>query len=170
VQSTLGRNPVLFCPPRNRAIPSWRLIGLFFVILGARPVDQQPCLGQILAFIFGLVWWLVVLFQWFRAGSARESERGLYGYKVDLSFRWSMSWFIFSEVMFFGAFFTALWWARAHSVPRIGQPRKRFALARLQGGMAVAWRPVRRLRLQGSWSPSRPWVPSGCPPSTPHCC
>jgi cytochrome c oxidase subunit 3 len=31
-----------------------------------------------------------------------------------------MSWFIFSEVMFFGAFFSALWWARAHSVPMLG--------------------------------------------------
>jgi cytochrome c oxidase subunit 3 len=31
-----------------------------------------------------------------------------------------MSWFIFSEVMFFGAFFTALWWARTHSVPALG--------------------------------------------------
>src|SRR5690348_13497685 len=31
-----------------------------------------------------------------------------------------MSWFIFSEVMFFGAFFTALWWARSHSVPSLG--------------------------------------------------
>ena len=41
-------------------------------------------------------------------------------HKIDLSFRWSMSWFIFSEVMFFGAFFTALWWARSHSVPMLG--------------------------------------------------
>jgi cytochrome c oxidase subunit 3 len=31
-----------------------------------------------------------------------------------------MTWFIFSEVMFFGAFFTALWWARSHSVPALG--------------------------------------------------
>ena len=31
-----------------------------------------------------------------------------------------MSWFIFSEVMFFGAFFSALWWARMHSVPALG--------------------------------------------------
>jgi cytochrome c oxidase subunit 3 len=29
-----------------------------------------------------------------------------------------MSWFIFSEVMFFGAFFTALWWARTHRCRR----------------------------------------------------
>ena len=68
---------------------------------------------------FGLVWWLVVLYQWFRDAVA-ESEGGLYGHKIDLSYRWSMSWFIFSEVMFFGAFFTALWWARAHSVPALG--------------------------------------------------
>jgi cytochrome c oxidase subunit 3 len=31
-----------------------------------------------------------------------------------------MTWFIFSEVMFFGAFFTALWWARTHSLPALG--------------------------------------------------
>ena len=51
---------------------------------------------------------------------SRESESGQYGHKIDLSFRWSMSWFIFSEVMFFGAFFTALWWTRTHSVPALG--------------------------------------------------
>jgi cytochrome c oxidase subunit 3 len=49
-----------------------------------------------------------------------EIEAGSYGYKVDLSYRWSMSWFIFSEVMFFGAFFSALWWMRVHSVPELG--------------------------------------------------
>jgi len=37
-----------------------------------------------------------------------------------VSFRWSMSWFIFSEVMFFAAFFGALYWARVHSVPMLG--------------------------------------------------
>src|SRR5690606_34770896 len=71
------------------------------------------------SFWFGIAWWLFVLFQWFRE-AAQESERGLYGRKIDLSYRWSMSWFIFSEDMSFGAFFTALWWARAHSVPALG--------------------------------------------------
>jgi cytochrome c oxidase subunit 3 len=69
--------------------------------------------------IAGMVIWLFILFKWFSA-SVAESESGLYGRKIDLSFRWSMSWFIFSEVMFFGAFFSALWWARAHSVPMLG--------------------------------------------------
>jgi cytochrome c oxidase subunit 3 len=68
---------------------------------------------------FGLAFWLGVLYQWF-GDAISESEGGQYGHKIDLSYRWSMSWFIFSEVMFFGAFFSALWWARSHSVPMLG--------------------------------------------------
>ena len=49
-----------------------------------------------------------------------ESEGGLYTKRVDVSFRWSMSWFIFSEVMFFAAFFGALFYARVLSVPDLG--------------------------------------------------
>ena len=58
--------------------------------------------------MLGVVFWLGVLYQWF-SQAVGESEGGMYGRKIDMSFRWSMSWFIFSEVMFFGAFFTALW-------------------------------------------------------------
>jgi cytochrome c oxidase subunit 3 len=67
----------------------------------------------------GLIWFLVVLYQWF-SEAIHESESGQFGHKIDLSYRWSMTWFIFSEVMFFGAFFTALWWARSHSLPELG--------------------------------------------------
>ena len=81
-------------------------IGLFFFILGAGQWVNGSTWGAY-SLAFGLVWWLVVLYQWFR-DSVAESEGGLYGHKIDLSYRWSMSWFIFSEVMFFGAFFTAL--------------------------------------------------------------
>jgi cytochrome c oxidase subunit 3 len=93
-------------------------VGLFFFILGAGQwINGSP--WGMYSLLFGLVWWLVVLYQWFRDAIA-ESEGGLYGRKIDISYRWSMTWFIFSEVMFFGAFFTALWWARAHSVPALG--------------------------------------------------
>ena len=37
-----------------------------------------------------------------------------------MSFRWGMGWFIFSEVMFFAAFFGALFYARMLSVPWLG--------------------------------------------------
>jgi len=49
-----------------------------------------------------------------------ESEGGLFNQQVDMSFRWAMSWFIFSEVMFFAAFFGALFYARQYSVPWLG--------------------------------------------------
>src|SRR3954467_15794691 len=49
-----------------------------------------------------------------------ENQQGLYNLDVDRSFRMGMLWFIFSEVMFFGAFFGALFYARALSVPWIG--------------------------------------------------
>ena len=59
---------------------------------------------------------LVMLFGWFGTVIG-ESERHLYNRKVDVSFRWSMSFFIFSEVMFFAAFFGALFYVRNISVP-----------------------------------------------------
>jgi cytochrome c oxidase subunit 3 len=49
-----------------------------------------------------------------------ESEGGSYNKQVDVSFRWGMSWFIFSEVMFFAAFFGALFYARSLAVPWLG--------------------------------------------------
>jgi cytochrome c oxidase subunit 3 len=66
-----------------------------------------------------MVIWLGTLFVWFRQAIS-ESEGGLYSERIDVSFRWSMSWFIFSEVMFFAAFFGALYWARAHALPGLG--------------------------------------------------
>ena len=49
-----------------------------------------------------------------------ENQSGLYGLDVDRSFRMGMMWFIFSEVMFFAAFFGALFYARVFSVPWLG--------------------------------------------------
>ncbi len=57
-----------------------------------------------------------MLFGWFGT-VIRESEGGKYSKLVDGSFRWGMSWFIFSEVMFFAAFFGALFYTRTLSVP-----------------------------------------------------
>ncbi|MGH8227475.1 MAG: cytochrome c oxidase subunit 3 [Steroidobacteraceae bacterium] len=46
-----------------------------------------------------------------------ENQEGIYNLEVDHSFRMGMMWFIFSEVMFFAAFFGALFYARILSVP-----------------------------------------------------
>ena len=64
----------------------------------------------------GLAILVYMLFGWFGTVS-HESEGGKYNKQVDISFRWGMSWFIFSEVMFFAAFFGALFYMRVLSVP-----------------------------------------------------
>ena len=112
-----GTTPYYYVPEPS-PFPALASLGLFFVILGATFWVNDITWGKY-SLILGMVIWLFTLFQWFSA-AVSESESGLYGRKIDLSFRWSMSWFIFSEVMFFGAFFSALWWARAHSVPMLG--------------------------------------------------
>jgi cytochrome c oxidase subunit III len=117
--SAPGTTPHYYVPQPSRH-PAFAAFGLFFIILGAGQWVNGVAWGKWSLF-FGLLWLFGVLFQWFR-DAIRESESGLYSRKIDLSFRWSMSWFIFSEVMFFGAFFTALWWMRAHSVPALGGP------------------------------------------------
>ena len=112
-----GVTPYYYVPAPSRH-PAMAALGLFFVILGASQWVNGNDWGRF-ALFFGLIFWLVVLYQWF-SDTVHESQTGQFGHKVDLSFRWSMSWFIFSEVMFFGAFFSALWWARSHSVPALG--------------------------------------------------
>ena len=115
--ATHGTTPYYFVPAPSRH-PVMTAIGLFFVIFGATQWVNGAAWGAY-SLLFGLLWWFVVLFQWFR-DAVGESEGGLYSARIDRSFRWSMSWFIFSEVMFFGAFFSALWWARAHALPALG--------------------------------------------------
>jgi cytochrome c oxidase subunit III len=69
--------------------------------------------------LVGFLILVYMLFGWFGT-VAGESEAGSYNKLVDHSFRWSMSWFIFSEVMFFAAFFGALYYARTISMPWLG--------------------------------------------------
>ncbi len=73
------------------------------------------------AMTFGaaLAWLFFVLWGWF-GDAIGESEAKQYGKNVDKAYRWSMSWFIFSEVMFFAAFFGALFYARTISNPSFG--------------------------------------------------
>ena len=115
--SAHGTTPHYFVPQPSRH-PMMASVGLLAIIFGAAMWINGGAAFKWLTFA-GFLWLFWVLFNWFR-DAIHESEAGQYGRKVDLSYRWSMSWFIFSEVMFFGAFFTALWWMRAHSVPALG--------------------------------------------------
>lgn len=112
-----GRAPFYFVPEPSQ-YPVLMMLGVFIGMTGAYFWMNEVAGGKWI-FWFGVAWWLTVMFQWFRK-SIGESQRGLYGSRVDISYRWGMSWFIYSEVMFFGAFFTALWYARIQAVPSLG--------------------------------------------------
>jgi cytochrome c oxidase subunit 3 len=109
--------PYYFIPTPSQ-YPALVASGMLLVIYGATQwVNGHGWAAYVL--LAGMATWLSVLFSWFRQAIS-ESEGGLYGQRVDLSFRWSMSWFIFSEVMFFAAFFGALFWARNFALPTLG--------------------------------------------------
>ncbi len=105
--------------PHGSRWPILGSIGLFSAVIGfANWINDSPALGKPLA-AFGIACLLAMMFGWFRTVIG-ESIRGAYNTQVDTSFRMGMMWFIFSEVMFFAAFFGALFYARAVSVPWLG--------------------------------------------------
>jgi len=97
-------------------------IGLLFIAIGAGTSVQQmhteASSGSWLLFI-GIAIIIAMMFGWFN-DVIKESDQGLYSAQMDRSFRQGMSWFIFSEVMFFFAFFGALFYVRTISVPWLG--------------------------------------------------
>ena len=106
--------------------------------------------------LFGILCLLTVLYNWF-GEAIRESEGGRYNQRVDFSFRWSMSWFIFSEVMFFGAFFGALFYARVISLPELSSLDARV----LWPDFAGHWPSVGPAGSVEAFTPMTPfWIPT----------
>jgi len=104
--------------PHKAKWPIVGTLGLFTMLAGAADWLNQGSAGPWL-FVIGLASLIVMMFGWF-GDVIRESESGLYNRTVDTSFRQGMIWFIFSEVMFFAAFFGALFYARTFAVPWLG--------------------------------------------------
>ena len=114
----------------------WPMVGsiaMVFTMFGAAMVVNRNSLGWI-GMAIGLATLVYMMFGWFGTVSA-ESERGSYNRTVDVSFRWGMSWFIFSEVMFFASFFGALFYTRLITAPLLGD----FDHKLLWPDFAVGW-------------------------------
>jgi len=92
--------------------------GLFTLALGFILLMNSVGAGPWLM-LAGAAILITIMFRWF-GQVIGESESGKYNDQVDLSYRWSMSWFIFSEVMFFAAFFGALFYVRQFAGPWLG--------------------------------------------------
>lgn len=109
--------PYYFVP----GLSQWPVLGavaMFFFILGMSQWVNGQAVGPYL-FALSMAILIYVLTGWFKH-VVGESESGQYSARVDVSFRWSMGWFIFSEVMFFAAFFGALFYARQIALPWLG--------------------------------------------------
>lgn len=117
MKRTPSKTPYYFVPHAS-AHPIAAAVGLFCMMVALAGWLNHQTWGPF-AFAVGLSWLAVVLWRWFR-DSIHESESGAYGKRIDASYRWSMSWFIFSEVMFFAAFFGALFYARQFTDQSLG--------------------------------------------------
>ena len=93
-------------------------IGLFITVYSAVLILHGHSLGHYSIFL-GIAVLLVMMYGWFST-VIREGQQGHYSALTDRSYRLGMGWFIFSEVMFFAAFFGALFYARQLSVPWLG--------------------------------------------------
>lgn len=119
--------------PSSYYVPAaspWPIFGsavLFVFVLGLANTIQSHS-GSGLVKNEGTLNWLLpvgfagiaaLFYFWFR-DTIRESLANKNSLQMDRSYRQGMTWFIFSEVMFFAAFFGALFYARILSVPWLG--------------------------------------------------
>jgi cytochrome c oxidase subunit 3 len=108
---------VYFVPSHSK----WPFVGsiaMFVLMIGVASWLNDVSWGK-WTFFTGIAMLILTLFLWF-GDVIRESEAGHYNRQVDGSFRMGMVWFIFSEVMFFGAFFGALFYTRSLGLPWLG--------------------------------------------------
>lgn len=101
---------------------SWPLkgsIALICMLAGGANWIHGAFFGPYL-FLFGFLMLIYIVYGWFGT-VIRENRKGLLeNPQVNRSFRWGMCWFIFSEVMFFGCFFGALFYVRVVVLPILG--------------------------------------------------
>ena len=105
----------------------WPIVGalaLLFLMVGVSVWLNGGGLG-FWVMMMGLGGLIFMIAGWFN-DVIGESVGGVYNHQVDMSFRMGMFWFIFSEVMFFAAFFGALFYARNMAVPWLGGDSNNF--------------------------------------------
>jgi cytochrome c oxidase subunit 3 len=110
--------------PHNSKLPIFASLGIFLTLYGMGNMFNEMKAGVDssfgeLVFLLGGFTMAGTLFAWFSV-VIRENHEKMYSSQMNRSFVWGMSWFIFSEVMFFAAFFGALFYVRVFVVDWIG--------------------------------------------------
>jgi cytochrome c oxidase subunit 3 len=108
--------------PHSSWYPVWIALGIFLLLAGFGFWLNDLKAGQggtpVMMYVGGVVLALVLFF-WF-AKVVDENQQGLASDQLKRSYVWGMGWFIFSEVMFFAAFFGALFYVRVFAVSWLG--------------------------------------------------
>jgi cytochrome c oxidase subunit III len=119
--------PTAYHVPHNSRWPIFASLALGTLVIGlvnfiqqhTGVVDNKGTLPGALIFFTGVAAIITVLTLWWR-DTVKESLANMNSAQLDVSYRMGMMWFIFSEVMFFAAFFGALFYIRTFSVPWLG--------------------------------------------------
>jgi cytochrome c oxidase subunit 3 len=101
--------------PEQSRLPIFASLSLFLTVFGLANVLNQND-GGVMVLVLGFAMLATTLWCWFSI-AIKENLRGLNSAQMKRSYVWGMGWFIFSEVMFFAAFFGALFYVRVHSLP-----------------------------------------------------
>ncbi len=104
--------------PEKSKLAVCATIGLVLSIFGAASIMNDMTFGDPnqetsawTIFLLGLFFFVATLFNWFRI-TIKENIAGMNSAQLKKSYVLGMFWFIFSEVMFFFAFFGALFYVR----------------------------------------------------------
>lgn len=129
--------------PAQSRWPIFASVALAFLAFGAATLINAVSQGATIQYGFFLVMTgalllTLILFGWF-GNVISESRAGLYSEQMDRSFRLGMVWFIFSEVMFFAAFFGALFYVRTLAVPWLGGEGEKGVSQMLWPQFNAAW-------------------------------
>lgn len=127
--------------PESSRLPLWASIGLITTVFGAAHwLNGTTFLGMdgMLIFFAGALFFAGVLFNWFST-VIRENLQGLPNAQLKRSYVWGITWFIFSEVMFFFAFFLALFYVRNLAVPWLGGEGDKVGNDLLWEGFKADW-------------------------------
>lgn len=110
-----------------------------FVVVSALSDQLATIITGPLIFAAGGLMFASVLWNWF-AIAISENIAGLNSPQLKRSYVWGMAWFIFSEVMFFAAFFGALFYVRTLALPWLaGEGEKGESGYLLWEGFEAVW-------------------------------
>jgi cytochrome c oxidase subunit 3 len=121
--------------PEQSRLPIFATIGLFLTAFGAANWING---GDAYVFFAGALTLASVLWAWF-AQVIKENMAGMNSAQLKRSYVWGMGWFIFSEVMFFAAFFGALYYIRNFALPWLGGEGDRGSSNLLWQGFENTW-------------------------------